>query len=71
MQLRLNDPALIPDLRQHFERSGFVTNRVDDATIEVWRSSGGGGEQLERDAVETHLAIWRAVHENVDVRVID
>lgn len=68
MRLRLNDPALIPDLRQHFERSGFVTNRVDDDTIEVWQSTVEG-EAADREAIDAHLAIWRAVHEGVVVEV--
>jgi len=37
MRIRLNDLALVPELRQHFERSGFVTNRLSAETIEVWR----------------------------------
>jgi hypothetical protein len=70
MRLRLNDPALIPDLRQHFERSGFVTNRLDDETIEVWQSAPAT-DASERDAIEAHLAIWRAVHEAVGVELLD
>ena len=69
MQLRLDDPALISDLRQHFERSGFVTDPVDDATIEVWQSDAGNDEAA-REAVEDHLAIWRAVHAGVTVVVV-
>jgi hypothetical protein len=69
MQLRLNDPALIPDLRQHFERSGFVSNRLDDGTIEVWQATSDGAA-AEREAIETHLAIWRAVHDGVVVELI-
>jgi hypothetical protein len=69
MQLRLDNPALLPDLRQHFERSGFATDRVDGATIEVGRAEIGDDED-ERDAVENHLSIWRAVHADVTVVVI-
>jgi hypothetical protein len=70
MQLRLNDPALIPDLRQHFERSGFVTDRVDAETIDV-RQSEPATTEHEREAVGSHLAIWRAVHEDVAVELLD
>jgi hypothetical protein len=70
MQLRLDDPALIPDLRQHFERSGFVTNRVDEETVEVWQGDSRGDEQ-ERDAIAAHLAIWRAVHDGVAVELVE
>jgi hypothetical protein len=69
MQLRLNDPALIPELRQHFERSGFVTNRVDDETIEVWQSVPRNHDH-ERHSIETHLSIWRAVHADVPIDLI-
>jgi hypothetical protein len=69
MQLRLDDPALIPDLRQHFERSGFAADPVDAATIEVWQPEARS-DDAARDAVENHLAIWRAVHADVTVVVV-
>src|SRR6266542_4485422 len=53
MKLRLSDPSFIPDLRQHFERSGFVTNRLSDDTIEAWRPDAAGPGQ-ERGEGETH-----------------
>lgn len=69
IQLRLSDPASIPDLRQHFERSGFVTNRVDDETIEVWQPSART-EKASREAIELHLEIWRAMHPETDIKTL-
>jgi hypothetical protein len=71
MQLRLSDnPALIPELRQHFERSGFVTNRVSEDTIEAWRPDAPSAEQ-ERREIGLHLAVWRAMHAGIATELID
>jgi hypothetical protein len=71
MQLRLSDdPALIPELRQHFERSGFVTNRVSEDRIEAWRPDAPTAEQ-ERREIELHLAVWRAMHAGIATELID
>jgi len=51
----------MPDLRQHFERPGYVTNRIDDDTIDVWRGDVAD-EPRTRSDVEGHLAVWRAMH---------
>jgi hypothetical protein len=70
MQLRISEPTHLPDLRQHFERSGFITNRVNDATIEAWRPDARSPEQ-ERREIEAHVAVWRAMHPGVAVEAID
>jgi hypothetical protein len=70
MQLQLSDPALIPELRQHFERSGFVTNRVSEDKIEAWRPDAPSAEQ-ERREIELHLAVWRAMHAGIATELID
>ena len=64
MHLRLSTPALIPELRQHFERSGFVTDRVSDDTIAVRQPIG-----TRRQEIELHLDVWRAMHPEVEVEV--
>jgi hypothetical protein len=42
MHLRLSNPASVPELRQHFERSGFATTLLSRDAIElhldVWRA---------------------------------
>jgi hypothetical protein len=68
MRIRLSDPGLIPDLRQHFERSGFVTNRIDDAVVQIWRP-GVSDEAQAVCAVESHLAVWRAMHPDADAEL--
>jgi hypothetical protein len=68
MRIRLSDPGLIPDLRQHFERSGFVTNRIDDAVVQIWRPGVSDEAQAVR-AVESHLAVWRAMHPDADAEL--
>ncbi|MGH2451044.1 MAG: hypothetical protein ACRDGE_07210 [Candidatus Limnocylindria bacterium] len=61
MRIRLTDPALVPELRQHFERSGFITNRLNEDTVEAWRPDAPNEEQGRRE-VELHLAVWRTMH---------
>jgi hypothetical protein len=61
MRIRLTNPALVPELRQHFERSGFITNRLGDEAIDVWRPDAPSKEQSQRE-VEVHLAVWRTRH---------
>jgi hypothetical protein len=68
MRLRLSDPAWLPDLRQHFERSGFVTNRVDEDVIEVWQP--GTDTEASRAAIEVHLSVWRAMHSELSVEAV-
>ena len=61
MRIRLNDPGLVPDLRHHFERSGFATDQVCDETIEVRRPDAPDKAQARRE-IELHLAVWQAMH---------
>ncbi len=70
MRLRLSDPALIPGLRQHFERSGFVTNRVGEDEIEAWRPDAPSAGQ-ERREIALHFAVWRALHAGIATELID
>ena len=64
MRLRLSNSASIPELRQHFERSGFLTDRVSDDTIAVRQPIG-----TRRQEIELHLDVWRAMHPEVEVEV--
>jgi len=69
MRIRLSDPGLVPDLRKHFERSGFVTNRIADDVIEVWRPDASDEAQAVR-AVKSHLAVWRTMHPEVGTELM-
>ena len=68
MRIRLSELGLVPDLRQHFERSGFVTKRVEDDVIEVWRPDTPS-EAEARGEIESHLMIWRAMHPEAEVEL--
>jgi hypothetical protein len=61
MRIRLSEPSLLSELRQHFERSGFVVLELDAETIEVTHPDAPSEQQSER-GVESHLAIWRVIH---------
>jgi hypothetical protein len=69
MQLRLSDPSWVPDLRQHFERSGFVTNRVGEDAVEVWEP-GAASAELSKREIELHLGVWHAMHPDVRVEFL-
>ena len=69
VRIRVSDAGLIPDLRQHFERSGFVTNRVADDVIEILRRAVHD-EAQETRAIESHLAVWRAMQPEADVELL-
>jgi hypothetical protein len=70
MRIRLSDAALVPELRQHFELSGFVTNRFDEDTIEAWRPDAPS-EQQNRREVELHLIVWRTMHPETIAEAVD
>ena len=61
MLLQLDDPALLPDLAEHFTRAGFLVRRVHGDGLQVTRPDAPGREQEERE-VEIHLRVWRAMH---------
>jgi hypothetical protein len=69
MRIRLSDPGLVPDLRQHFERSGFCTNRIDERVIEILPSRVSGETDAVR-AVDSHLAVWRAMHPDAEAELL-
>jgi hypothetical protein len=64
----LSKLGLVPDLRQHFERSGLVTNRVDDNAIEVRRPDAPSEAQTRRE-IESHLTVWRAMHPEAEAEL--
>lgn len=69
MRIRLNDPGLVADLRQHFERSGFVTNQTGDETIEPRRPDAPDSAQAHRE-IELHLAVWQAMHPEAEAELM-
>ncbi len=70
MRLRTGDPALLDDLRAHFERSGFVVESTGDADLDVPRPDAPSPEQ-EALEIELHLKVWRAMQPNILVELVD
>jgi hypothetical protein len=70
MRLRLSNPERVPELRQHFERARFVTNRLNAETIEAWRPDARGPGH-ERREIERHLAVWHSIHATDRVELVD
>jgi hypothetical protein len=70
MRIRLNDPGLVPDLRRHFERSGFVTNQIADETIQARHPDPPDKAQARRE-IEAHLAVWRAMHPEAEAELTE
>jgi hypothetical protein len=67
MLLRLSNPALLPDLRQHFARSGFSVADEGESLL-VGRADAPSAEQ-ERREVEMHLRVWQMMHPDAQVEV--
>jgi hypothetical protein len=67
MRLRLFDPAAIPELRQHFVRSGFSV--ADDAETLVIRRLDATNAEQERRAIELHLQVWQTMHPDARLEI--
>lgn len=67
MHLRLLDPAALPELRQHFARSGFsVAGNGDRLVIS---RPGERSPAKERREIELHLQVWQTMHPDVQVEI--
>lgn len=67
MRLRLFDPAAIPELRQHFQRSGFAL--ADDGENLVIRRPDAPNAEQERREIELHLQVWQTMHPDVRLEI--
>jgi hypothetical protein len=67
MHIRLLDPAALPELRQHFARSGFsVAGNSDNLVI---GRPGAADAAKELREIELHLQVWRTMHPGVEVEI--
>ena len=69
MHLRLFDPAALPELRQHFARSGFSVAENGESLIIRRPEAPDAGD--ERQEIELHLNVWQAMHPEVRVELTD
>ena len=60
VHIRLCDPSLLSELRQHFERSGFDVEDVND-DLDVYRATASSDELSTREVL-LHLRVWLAMH---------
>jgi hypothetical protein len=67
MHLWLFDPAALPELRQHFARSGFSVAE-DGERLEIGRPEVADGED-ERREIQLHLQVWQTMHPDVRVEI--
>ena len=67
MRLRLFDPAALPELRQHFVRSGFTV--ADDGERLVIRRPDSRNAEQGRREIELHLQVWQTMHPDVLVEI--
>lgn len=56
LEVRPHDPSLLPELAQHFERSGFRVERFDEL-IKVERPDAPDAGQAAGE-IEQHLRVW-------------
>lgn len=69
MLIRVDDPALVDDLRAHYDRSGFDSEPVGGGMIDVARPDARDEEQ-ERRAVVLHLRVWDAMNPDANSAII-
>lgn len=62
LEVRPRDPSLLPELAQHFERSGFRVEQLEEA-IEVERPDAPDDEQAARE-IHQHLSVWLVMNPN-------
>jgi hypothetical protein len=67
MHLRLFDPAALPELRQHFTRSGFSVAQ-DGERLLIRRPEAPDAEH-ERFEIGLHLQVWQTMHPEVRVEL--
>ena len=68
MRLRLFDPAALPELRQHFLRSGFSV--ADDGERLVVRRPDETNAERERIEIALHLQVWQTMHPEARVEIV-
>jgi hypothetical protein len=56
LEIRPHDPSLLPELAQHFERSGFRVEPFEEL-IEVERPDAPNDNQAKRE-IQQHLRVW-------------
>jgi hypothetical protein len=67
MYLRLFDPAALPELRQHFTRSGFSV--AEDGERLIIGGPETSDVEHERREIELHLQVWQTMHPEVRVEL--
>jgi len=67
MRLRLFDPAALPELRQHFLRSGFSV--ADDGERLVIRRLDETNAERERLEIALHVQVWQTMHPEARVEL--
>ena len=67
MRLRMFDPAALPELRQHFLRSGFSV--ADDGEGLVIRRPDQTNAEQERREIALHLQVWQTMHPEARVEI--
>jgi len=67
MHLRLLDPAALPELRQHFARSGFSVAGNGDRLVIGRPGETNAAKELRE--IELHLQVWQTMHPDVQVEI--
>jgi hypothetical protein len=57
MLIRLENPSKVDDLCLHYQRSGFVAERVGSGAVRI-RQPDAPSSTDERLAIRMHLCIW-------------
>jgi hypothetical protein len=70
MQVRISNPALLPDLVEFLGRASCVAAHRRGCTLEAELPHTRGPEQARRE-LELYLAAWRGLHPGVVVELVE
>jgi hypothetical protein len=70
MLIRIDDQALVDDLRAHFRRSGFTAEGVGGGMVEVTKPDALDAVQ-ERREISMHLRVWEIANTEANAQLLD
>ena len=70
MTIRLGNPRLLAELREHFARSGFAVQTAGAAELTVFLPDAPDAEQGRRE-VGAHLLVWGVLHPEDPGEIVD
>jgi hypothetical protein len=71
VRIRVTHSEILVDVVAHFERAGFVVRVGGEESILDVRGAYAPSPEQERREIEMHLRVWRAMHPDRGVEVLE